>query len=83
MDTIRFGTGGWRAVIGEDFTCENVRRVAAASLAYLKENNLTDKPVIIGYDRRCLSEDAAKWVAEVISGGGIGVLFLPRSAPRR
>ena len=81
MDTIRFGTGGWRAVIGEDFTCENVRRVAAATLEYLKEQNLTDKPVIIGYDRRFLSEDAAKWVAEVFAAGGLGVLFLPRSAP--
>lgn len=81
MDTIRFGTGGWRAVIGEDFTCGNVRRVAAASLAYLSEKGLTDKPVIIGYDRRFLSEDAAKWVAEVFAAGGIRVLFLPRSAP--
>lgn len=81
MDTIRFGTGGWRAVIGEDFTCGNVRRVAAASLAYLLERGLTDKPVIVGYDRRFLSEDAAKWVAEVFAAGGIRVLFLPRSAP--
>ncbi len=81
MDTIRFGTGGWRAVIGEDFTCGNVRRVAAASLAYLSERGLTDKPVIVGYDRRFLSEDAAKWVAEVFAAGGIRVLFLPRSAP--
>lgn len=81
MDTIRFGTGGWRAVIGEDFTCGNVRRVAAASLAYLLERGLTDKPVIVGYDRRFLSEDAAKWVAEVFAAGGLGVLFLPRSAP--
>lgn len=81
MDTIRFGTGGWRAVIGEDFTCENVRRVAAATLEYLKERDLTDKPVIIGYDRRFLSEDAAKWVAGVFAAGGQTVLFLPRSAP--
>lgn len=81
MDTIRFGTGGWRAVIGEDFTCGNVRRVAAASLAYLLERGLTDKPVIVGYDRRFLSEDAAKWVAEVFAAGGIRGLFLPRSAP--
>ncbi len=81
MDTIRFGTGGWRAVIGEDFTCGNVRRVAAASLAYLLERGLTDKPVIVGYDRRFLSEDAAKWVAEVFAAGGVKVLLLPRSAP--
>ena len=81
MSGIRFGTGGWRAVIGEDFTSENVRRVAAASLSYLKERDLSDKPVIIGYDRRFLSDVAARWAAEVFAAGGIKVLFLPRSAP--
>ena len=48
---IQFGTGGWRARIGEDFTCDNVRRVGGAVCAWLKENGRTDRPVIIGYDR--------------------------------
>ena len=78
---IKFGTGGWRAVIGEDFTQENVRLVAAGILKLMESENKTDKPVIIGYDRRFLSTEAAKWVAEVLAAGGIKVWFLKRSAP--
>ena len=78
---IRFGTGGWRAVIGEDFTRENVQQVAAGILEMLRQDGKTDKPVIIGYDRRFLSESAAKWVAEVLAAGNIRVWFLRRSAP--
>ena len=78
---IKFGTGGWRAVIGFDFICDNVRRVAAGILALAKEQNKTDKPVVIGYDRRFLSDSAAKWVAEVLAAGGVDVWFLHRSAP--
>lgn len=78
---IKFGTGGWRAVIGYDFICDNIRLVAAGILALAKEENKTGKPIIIGYDRRFLSETAAKWVAEVLAAGGIEVWFLNRSAP--
>ena len=78
---IRFGTGGWRAEIGVDFICENVRLVAAGIARLLREQGKTGKPVIIGYDRRFLSEDAAKWVAEVLTHHGIRVWFLRRSAP--
>ncbi len=78
---IKFGTGGWRAVIGEDFICENIRHVAAAVLKLAQEENKTDKPIIIGYDRRFLSESAAEWVAETLAEGGITVWFLNRSAP--
>ena len=78
---IKFGTGGWRAVIGEDFIEANIRRVAAGVLELAREENKTDKPVIVGYDRRFLSENAAKWVAETLAEGGIEVWFLNRSAP--
>lgn len=78
---IKFGTGGWRAVIGEDFICENIRRVAAGILKLAMEQGKADKPIIIGYDRRFLSVNAAKWVAEVLAEGGIEVWFLNRSAP--
>lgn len=81
MDTIKFGTGGWRAIIGEDFVCENIRRVAKGIYKLMEKENKTDKPVIIGYDRRFLSEAAAKWVAEVLAENGITVLFMARSAP--
>lgn len=78
---IQFGTGGWRAVIGDDFVKENICRVAAGILAMAKAENKADKPIIIGYDRRFLSISAAKWVAEVLAAGGITVWFLNRSAP--
>lgn len=78
---IKFGTGGWRAIIGEDFICENIRRVAAGIVALAREQEKTEKPVIIGYDRRFLSENAAKWVAETLAEAGITVWFLKRSAP--
>ncbi len=78
---IKFGTGGWRAVIGEDFVKDNICKVAAGILELMRIEGKTDKPVIIGYDRRFLSENAARWVAEVLAKGGIHVWFLHRSAP--
>ena len=80
-ERIKFGTGGWRAIIGEDFVCENIRRVAAGIVKLAQEQGKTDKPVIIGYDRRFLSENAARWVAETLAEGGLQVWFLHRSAP--
>lgn len=78
---IKFGTGGWRGIIGEDFICENIRTVAAGILEFAKEQGKMEKPVIIGYDRRFLSENAARWVAETLAFGGLEVWFLHRSAP--
>ncbi len=78
---IRFGTGGWRAVIGDDFTRENIRRVAQGVYALMAEAGKTEKPVIVGYDRRFISNKAAEWIAEVLAGNGVQVLFLRRSAP--
>ena len=78
---IKFGTGGWRALIGDDFTKENICRVAQGIVELIKSEGKTDKPVIIGYDRRFMSEDASKWVAEVLCGNGIKVKAMRRSAP--
>ncbi len=78
---IKFGTGGWRAVIGEDFTKENVQLIASGVLNLAKEENKQNKSIIIGYDRRFLSENAAQWVAQILASNGINVLFLNRSAP--
>ncbi|MBE6632833.1 MAG: phosphoglucomutase/phosphomannomutase family protein [Ruminococcaceae bacterium] len=78
---IQFGTGGWRAVIGEDFTRENVMRVAQGICDLMREEEKTDKPVMIGYDRRFLSSSAAEWIAQVLCANGIHVWFMRRSAP--
>lgn len=78
---INFGTGGWRAVIGKDFIYDNISRVAAGVVALAKKEGKTDKPIVVGYDRRFLSQGAAKWVTEVLAGGGIDVWLMPRSTP--
>lgn len=64
-----------------DFICSNIRLVAAGDFGAYKSENKTDKPVIIGFDRRFLSENAAKWVAEVLAHGGVTVWFMHRSVP--
>lgn len=78
---IKFGTGGWRAIIGEDFIAENIRRVAQAVADQIQRDGQAHLPVPIGYDRRFLSDTAAKWIAEVLCANGISVLFMHRSAP--
>lgn len=78
---IKFGTGGWRAEIGKDFTQENIRIVAQSLANKIIFEKFNDSPVVIGYDRRFLSNDAAKWLAEVLAANNIKVLFLKRSSP--
>ena len=78
---IRFGTGGWRAEIGKDFHMQNVRLIAQALADRINREGKADKPVIIGYDRRFLSDSAAKWLAEVLAANGITVWFMHRSSP--
>ena len=80
-EKIKFGTGGWRAIIGEDFTRSDVKRVAYGVVELMKKQKKTDKPVVIGYDRRFLSDRGAKWIAEVLAENNIEVYFLKRSAP--
>lgn len=80
-EAIRFGTGGWRAIIGDDFTKQNIMRVAQGVCDLMREEQKTDRPVMIGYDRRFLSESAAVWIAEVLCGNGVPVWFMHRSAP--
>jgi phosphomannomutase len=72
---IKFGTDGWRAVIAEDFTFTNVERVAQATADYWTAHPVpgTQKRIIVGYDRRFLSDQFALRTAEVLLGNGFGV----------
>src|SRR5205085_3841280 len=70
---IKFGTDGWRGIIAEDFTFENVRRVAAAIAAYVIKREDPRAGVLIGYDTRFGSRRFAEAVAEVIAAAGISV----------
>lgn len=78
---IQFGTGGWRAIIGDNFTKDNIIKVAQSLANLMKKENAADKGLVIGYDKRFLSDRAAKWISEVIAGNGIHVYFIRRVAP--
>ncbi|MEI6084266.1 MAG: phosphoglucomutase/phosphomannomutase family protein [Verrucomicrobiota bacterium] len=77
---IKFGTDGWRGVIADDFTFENVRRVAQATADYWNSQSLPKK-AIVGYDNRFLSEVYARLVCEVFAGNGIVALLPPEAVP--
>ena len=78
---IKFGTGGWRAVIGDEFTKENIQKLAKALAMKMQDEDVTDKGICIGYDRRFLSKEAVKWSCEVFAQEGIKCYFVNRSSP--
>jgi len=71
IPNIKFGTDGWRGVIADDFTFENVRIVAQATAEWLAREKQAGKGVVIGYDSRFLSGSFAGAVAEVMAANGI------------
>jgi phosphomannomutase len=81
QNLIAFGTGGWRALIGEGFTLHNVRRLSQALANEIVRQSLEQRGVIIGYDRRFLSRQAAEASAEVFGGNNIPTILLPEDAP--
>lgn len=70
---IKFGTDGWRAVIAEDYTFQNVARVAEATATWLHENYGGAPSVVIGYDMRFLSPNFAERTARVLADAGVNV----------
>jgi phosphomannomutase len=70
---IKFGTDGWRGIIADDFTFDNVRRVAGAIASYVLNNEDPRRGVIVGYDCRFASPAAARVVSEVLTQAGIPV----------
>ncbi len=78
---IQFGTGGWRALIGEQFTQANVRLVAQSLANILHHEQASDKGFVIGFDRRFLSDKAAKWFSEVLAANRIKVSFIDKFVP--
>ena len=79
---IKFGTDGWRAVIAQEYTFDNVRAVAAALAAHLLKNQKqrAQNGVAIGYDTRFLSTEFAQAVAQTIAAAGIPVLLSDRDS---
>ncbi|MDB6123638.1 MAG: phosphotransferase [Pedosphaera sp.] len=83
MAKIKFGTDGWRAVIAEDFTFTNLDRVTQATADCWKANPVagTEQKVIVGYDRRFLSDQFGRRVAEVFAGNGYQVVLTSEPTP--
>ena len=78
---IKFGTGGWRAIIGDEFTKANIQILAKAMADKIKAEGVADKGLVMGYDRRFLSKETVKWSCEVFAAEGIRVYFVCRSVP--
>ena len=78
---ITFGTGGWRAVIGDGFTRQNIQLLAKAMSRKMKGEQVDQEGIVIGYDRRFLSKEAVKWACEVFAAERIRCWFVNRSSP--
>jgi len=78
---IGFGTDGWRGVIAEDYTFDNVRRAAQGFASYLLEQNKHGQWVVVGHDKRFASEHFAAAAAEVLAGNGLNVYLTDGATP--
>lgn len=81
MSKIKFGTDGWRAVVGKDFTEDNVKLVANSIAKYIYEKYGIEKEVLIGYDPRNMADVFSKLTAEIISNYGFKVSYSARVVP--
>ncbi len=78
---IKFGTSGWRGIIGEDFTFENVRIASQGIANYLKKSGQPGSGVIVAYDTRFLSEKFASEAAKILAFNGIKAFLCTRDVP--
>ena len=78
---IKFGTGGWRAIIADGFTKENIRLLTAGLCRLMERQGHAGKTICLGYDRRFLSKESMFWAAEVLAGCGFRPYVINRSAP--
>lgn len=77
---VKFGTGGWRGIIGDEFTKHNIQLVGKSVVLKIQEEQLK-KPVVIGYDRRFLSREGMIWLAEVLASNNIKVFLIDSACP--
>ncbi len=78
---IKFGTGGWRAVIGDEFTRENIQLLSQALANKMQNEGVANKGIVIGYDRRFLSKEAMQWAAQVFAAANIKAFLINKSSP--
>ena len=78
---IKFGTGGWRAVIGDEFTRQNIQTLAYALARKMKNEGVAERGIVLGYDRRFLSKEAMQWAAVVFAREHIPAWLINKSSP--
>ena len=78
---IKFGTGGWRAIIADGFTKGNIRLLTAGLCKLMQQEGYEGKEICLGYDRRFLSKESMFWAAEVLAGYGFRPYVINRSVP--
>ena len=78
---VRFGTDGWRAIMGEEFTFANVRACAQAIADHFAGTRGRGAPLVVGYDTRFQSDEFALTAARVLAGNGFAVQLADRPAP--
>src|SRR3990172_4925098 len=78
---ISFGTDGWRGVIAEDYTFDNVRRATQGFASYMLAQGKKGQWVVIGHDMRFSSEHFAAAAAEVLAGNGLKVYLTDGATP--
>ncbi len=81
MNQIKFGTSGWRGILAEDFTLENVRIVTQAIADFLRAEAGSERGLVVGYDSRFMGERFAKETARVLAGSGVPVFICKRDTP--
>jgi len=81
MESIKFGTSGWRAILADEFTIRNVRIVCQGIAQYLRQEKIGQRGILIGYDTRFMGERFAQVAAEVFAAHGIPSLVCDRDTP--
>ena len=78
---VKFGTGGWRAVIGDEFTKANIQLLSQGLVNKMKSEGVAEQGIVMGYDRRFLSKEAMQWAAVVFAAAHINVYLINKSSP--
>jgi alpha-D-glucose phosphate-specific phosphoglucomutase len=81
MNQIKFGTSGWRGILAEDFTLENVRIVTQAIADFLRSEHSSERGLVVGHDSRFLGERFARETARILAGSGVPVFICKRDTP--
>ena len=81
MNKIKFGTSGWRGILAEDFTLENVRVVTQAIADFLRAEKCSEQGLVVGYDSRFMGDHFARETARVLAGSKVPVFICKRDTP--